>query len=244
MTTCCPTEVVPTASPQVPAPSGKVVEADGRQYYVTGDAASPPVLFVSDIFGFHPLNLYTADAVAQHGFLVVLPDFFDGKPWELSKLPPPDQAEFDAFFGGLSYDKQRSGLLGDLAFAAKHSESHQPPVAIGFCWGAKMAILLGAEEGVSLAGVALIHPSRLTVEDAKAVRCGVCMMSSKDEEVEAVNEALQARGLLAANRKFAEVHHGWMAARAKHEDAVCRKNWEEGISMLVAYLKSVSEQKE
>jgi dienelactone hydrolase len=51
---------------------------------------------------------------------------------------------------------------------------------VGFCWGAKIAIQLSGGDSY-YSSTCLIHPSRLTVEDAEAAQAPLLMITSIEE---------------------------------------------------------------
>jgi hypothetical protein len=45
-----------------------------------------------------------------------MPDIFRGKPWELSKFPPPDKDEFMAWIGSQQWPQVEAVLLKTIGF--------------------------------------------------------------------------------------------------------------------------------
>lgn len=57
-----------------------------------------------DIFGFMNPTQQGADILAsQLNCCIAMPDIFRGKPWELSRFPPPDRDEFLAWIGATQW---------------------------------------------------------------------------------------------------------------------------------------------
>jgi hypothetical protein len=73
--------------------------ADSRSSDVSGPAnASRGLLFVFDIFGYFPQSLQGADILAtsdkDHAYQVFMPDFFDGKPADISWYRSPSPSTY------------------------------------------------------------------------------------------------------------------------------------------------------
>jgi len=45
-----------------------------------------------------------------------MPDFFKGKPWELSKFPPPDKDEFMSWLGSTTWKDVESILIKTIGY--------------------------------------------------------------------------------------------------------------------------------
>jgi len=72
-------------------PIGTSLKIGELDAYQTGDVGSKRVLIAAyDIFGFHPNTKQFCDQLAKAGFLIVMPDFFRGSPWDEKNFPPPE----------------------------------------------------------------------------------------------------------------------------------------------------------
>lgn len=90
---CC--TVPPVVSEGYQA-KGDYITIDGMKTYATGPKdAKSALLVVYDIFGFFPQTLQGADILAhadkEHQYQVFMPDFFDGKPADISWYPPDNE---------------------------------------------------------------------------------------------------------------------------------------------------------
>jgi hypothetical protein len=75
------------------------------------------ILTYIDIFGIMNPTQQGADILAsQLGARVAMPDFFKGKPWELSKFPPPDRDEFLSWIGKTQWPQVEPVLLKTIGF--------------------------------------------------------------------------------------------------------------------------------
>jgi len=118
------------------------------------------ILFLTDVFGQAlPNNLLLADDFARNGFLVILPDIFNGDP-----VPA------DALGGGSSFDRNAWGPKHgpeqtrppiDTALAALKERGVKRVGTLGYCFGARYVFDLAFEHAVDVC--VLAHPSRLNV---------------------------------------------------------------------------------
>jgi hypothetical protein len=73
-----------------------------------------------DIFGIMNPTQQGADILATElGARVAMPDVFKGKPWELSKFPPPDRQEFLTWIGKTQWPQVEPILLKTIDFLKK-----------------------------------------------------------------------------------------------------------------------------
>ena len=70
-----------------------------------------------DIFGIMNPTQQGADILAtQLGARVAMPDIFKGKPWELSRFPPPNRQEFLTWIGKFQWPQVEPILLKTIGF--------------------------------------------------------------------------------------------------------------------------------
>ncbi|CAI9118622.1 OLC1v1020214C1 [Oldenlandia corymbosa var. corymbosa] len=196
--------------------AGFVEEIGSLKCYITGSADSKTaVLFASDIFGYEAPKLRKlADKVAGLGFFVVVPDFHQGDyvDWgvtdlqEWLKIHTPEQ--------GFEHAKPIIEALKDKGIAKVG--------AVGFCWGAKVAVELAKHPYIDAA--VMIHPSFVTVEDVQAVKVPISILGAEidhmcpKELVKTFEEVLTTKPEVDSFVKiFPGVAHGW-AVRYKDED--------------------------
>ena len=235
---CCPTDVIPDADKKTYEPKGKFV-TEPQVAYITGSGPRP-ILFIPDIFGYHSYTVETADKLAAAGFTVYFPDFFDGKPWSVDDLPPHDGfdgARFQGFIQPLMYtDAMQAKLkvaIGECQKAAKGNASTVVG-CVGFCWGSKIALHLNGDGLVG--ATALPHPSFIGPEPASKAKAKCLLMPSKDDSaMEDTKAALEAAGALGGYKFFDDVHHGWLAARAKPNEELFSTRREEGLAMMAEF---------
>ena len=229
---CCPTDKLAAAGVEY-AVKGSFT----AHYTVSGpNPAKRSVLFIPDIFGFHPHSVRFADELAARGnFKVYFPDFFNGKPWPGDKIPGRDEA-WPAFIK----DATAPDMLARIAGAAAQLKAQDgvEPCVIGFCWGAAMALQLGSVAG-RVACVAMPHPSFVNVPEAEActVPCGL-YPSRDDTAMDAVKAKLSEKGLLKNYIYCDDVHHGFAGARHDATSEACVKRVDEVMCAVIELFKS------
>lgn len=251
-TGCCPTDVVPdavtggnAAGTFVQVPFEACSRGTFTAYITHGGAekvegaSRRAVLLIPDIFGFHPYMLDVCDRYAKEaGAVVIMPDFFDGKPWRLEDLPPPEPAKLYEFLDARAFDTDliQSRVHPALKFLKGQFATEVVVGSVGVCWGASISLNLNAQGVVS--ATAMPHPSKVDAATAQRAQSLCLLMPSRDDgPMEEVRAALEAAGKLAGYRHFDDVHHGWLGARAKHTtDELCAKRREEGIALIVDFL--------
>ena len=116
----------------------------------TGPSSATSAIFIIyDIFGYSPQILQGADILAHaddehHQYQVYMPDFFEGKPADLSWYPPDTKEKGEkmgAFFQGPAAPPKTAEKLPHLVAAIKeYSPKIEKFGVIGYCWGGKVCI--------------------------------------------------------------------------------------------------------
>jgi dienelactone hydrolase len=92
---------------------------------VTGPSDATKAIFVIyDIFGFYPQTLQGADILSTSNdhqkYLVFVPDFFEGKPADISWYPPDNEdkkKKLGEFFSGVAAPPKNAAKVPDLVKA-------------------------------------------------------------------------------------------------------------------------------
>ena len=225
------------------SPKGSFEEIGGLKTYVTGDRNSKNVItVVYDIFGFWPTTQQGADILGEQGFLVVMPDFFKGKPLDQSLYPPKDdaakQAVQDFFSGPASPPDNLTALSNFAAAASKKFDQVRNHGILGFCWGAKIATLAADKRDVFKA-VAAVHPAMVDPKDAEKITAPYILLASKDEpadDIAAFEKNLpsdvRSKSIV---KTYGDMHHGWAAARADLKDDNNRKQFQAAYQELAEF---------
>eukprot|EP00542_Grammatophora_oceanica_P013686 CAMPEP_0194054150 /NCGR_PEP_ID=MMETSP0009_2-20130614/52535_1 /TAXON_ID=210454 /ORGANISM="Grammatophora oceanica, Strain CCMP 410" /LENGTH=232 /DNA_ID=CAMNT_0038702541 /DNA_START=57 /DNA_END=755 /DNA_ORIENTATION=- len=227
MSSCCPTEVLPNAD--------ATYEAKFDNVYIAGMGNKKGLVFCGDIFGPHPNTFQVADTLAAKGFLVVIPDFFRGKHWPLTRFPPEGgftNPEFQSYLGSLTYDRLKERF--EQAVAILKGCGAESIGGAGFCWGAGQ-VARALEEGLISSG-AFVHASFCTPELMEKASGPVCLCPTKDDgEQLDLKEAAEKSGHKVVYHYYEDVHHGFCAARANFEDETNVKRTNECLEVLATF---------
>jgi len=166
-------------------PNGSVETINGVSTYVSKPADGSKkqvILYLVDVFGYHLNNSrLLADEYASQGFYVYMPDILEGDalPMEVLQKIAPTEAE-PPRDGIIDRAADKASAMASLGpWLTKHRDAVSNPIiegflnhikadphigkigAVGFCWGARHALLLAA--GNSISAAVACHPSGLSV---------------------------------------------------------------------------------
>jgi dienelactone hydrolase len=103
-----------------------------------------------------------------------------------------------------------------------------------FCWGGKVVSLISGPDTLFKA-TAQAHPGMLDVADAPKITIPTCLLASKEEAAELVEDWGRALTVDKDIRRFEEQVHGWMSAKGNLEDEKCRKEYENGYRIFLEW---------
>ena len=169
---------------------------------------------------------------------VFIPDFFDGKPADMSWYPPNT--------------KEKEGKLGEF-----FKTTAAPPTAVvkvpkimaelkkvspevtswgivGYCWGGKVASIV-SQETTTFSAAAMVHPAMVDPTEAAGIQIPFCLLASKDEDKDKVAKYAEALTKQKYVETFGDQIHGWMGARADLDDPNVRKEYERGYEILLDF---------
>lgn len=202
---CCPTDKPPARCARDPT---------GDDFYVVGPYKSKAgVVVVSDIFGMLPNSKRFADMLAEHGYLVVMPDFFGARAWPETKWPPDAESEewkaHRTWRRTISLFKPRM----DRAVELLRQMGCAKVGAVGMCWGAVLPFML-AKDGV-IDATAVAHPSLITGPDVNQAKTGVLVLGGVDDgPLTDVGEAVEAHPIEPrVFRSYKYIEHGFFGSR-------------------------------
>ncbi len=241
MAICCPTDKLAAKDVEYKPLGNFTCEYN---VVLTAEPKKRAVLFIPDIFGYHPHTVAIADAIANRGnYRVYFPEFFAKSeenplgPWPMDAVPGQDE-RWPAFYKYITNPALFKRIAG--CAARLKEETGLPPLVIGFCWGSAAGAVLSQTEGL-IAGVAMPHPSFVTEESASKTTVPYALFCSKDEDKEAyekVRAKLAERKLLGDFQRYDDVHHGFAAARFEPTEA-CKKAREEVIEKTLAFFATL-----
>ncbi|KAK6930042.1 Dienelactone hydrolase [Dillenia turbinata] len=220
--------------------AGNVEALGGFKTYVTGPADSKhAILLVSDVFGFEAPKLRKlADKVGAAGFLVVVPDFLYGDPFDLTNPQFNREAWIALHTPGKGYEDAKlviQGLKGRGVSAIG---------AAGFCWGAVVVSKVAATEDIQAA--VLLHPGRITVEEISQVKVPMAILGAEidqsfpSEQVKQYEEILSTKCKVDSFGKvYPGVAHGWTVRYNEEEEFAVKSAEEAHEDMLNWFIKHV-----
>ncbi|XP_013458182.2 endo-1,3;1,4-beta-D-glucanase isoform X1 [Medicago truncatula] len=196
--------------------AGHVAKLGGVDAYLTGSPLCTfVILLVSDIFVFvftclicfvgykAPILRMFADKVAATGYYVVVPDFFNGDPYDPRNVDRPIDVWVKDHLPETGFE------VSQPIIEALKSKGISTIGAAGFCWGAKTVCEL-------IQAAVLAHPSYITVDDINGVNIPIAILGAENDQVTPPEVIKQFEQVLAANSEvdsfvkiFPNVSHGW-----------------------------------
>lgn len=222
---------------------GKYITLNGTKTYVTGPSHATTALFlIFDIFGYFPQTLQGADILAhsdkEHQYQVFMPDFFNGEPLSIKDFPPDTdekKGRLGKFFKEKASPPEAVEKVPGLVKAAEEYNSAITTWGVmGYCWGAKIAVLLSGKDTLFKAAVQ-VHPGMIDAADAAKCTIPICMLASKDEPADDVKKFEEALTVTKHVETFDTQIHGWMAARANLEDKKVLAEYERGYKITLTF---------
>ncbi|RMD40063.1 hypothetical protein DV735_g5059, partial [Chaetothyriales sp. CBS 134920] len=226
-------------------PKGKYIELNGVKTYVTGPSDADTAVFVIfDIFGFFPQTLQGADILAApdnkgRRKQVFIPDFWDGKPADISWLPPDTEEKKAAFNGWFAASASPPKHLPRVPALLDAAEKVNPKIRswgmVGYCWGGKMVSLIAGRDTRFKVGVQT-SPALLDLADAPKIKIPMLVLPSKDEPLDEYEKYRDAITVPNRLEYFANQIHGWMSARGDLKDPAVLKDYERGYQLTADFL--------
>ncbi|KAK5148812.1 hypothetical protein LTR04_000474 [Oleoguttula sp. CCFEE 6159] len=237
---CC---TVPPIVSKGYEPKGKYITIDGMKTYTTGpSSAKSALLVIYDIFGFFPQTLQGADILAhsdqEHQYQVFMPDFFEGKPADISWYPPDTKEKGEKlgeFFKTTAAPPKTVERVPKVVKEINEKYSSiQSWGVVGYCWGGKI-VNLTSQSGTPFKAAAACHPAMVDPADAPNITIPIAMLPSKDEDKDAVakwEQGVKGKKLV---KWFDDQVHGFMAARGDLEDEKVKKQYEKAYNTLLHF---------
>jgi len=209
---------------------------------VTGPSDADTAIFVIyDIFGFFPQTIQGADILAysdkEHGYQVLIPDFFEGNPADIAWYPPDNEekgAKLGKWFETAAPPKHLPKIQPVLKDAESNNSNIKSWGILGYCWGGKMVSLIAGKQTAFKAAVQC-HPAMVDPEDATKVQIPMCVLPSKDEPAEDMKKYEDNLTVKKHVETFSDQVHGWMAARADLKDKHSKDEYERGYKVALTF---------
>lgn len=242
---------MPGALIDVPTPDGT---ADC--YLARPDEGSPrgAVLFVFDAYGLRPRIEEMADRIAQHGYVVLAPNFFY-RAGRAPVMPMPDLSDPDE---RARFFQQIRPLLDSLtperlrsdgrAYLDCLSEQAPGPAAIsGYCMGARVGWRIATAFPDRVIALAGFHGGRLVTDDpgsphrsAHDLRGQHVYFGHADndqsmtpEQIEVLERALTDAGVPHRTEVYEGAAHGYtMSDTPAYNEAACERHFSELFALL------------
>ncbi|KAF1991569.1 dienelactone hydrolase family protein-like protein [Aulographum hederae CBS 113979] len=221
---------------------GKYEQISGMKTYVTGPAkAKRSILVVYDIFGFFPQTTQGADILAygdsEQPTRVFMPDFFDGKPADISWYPPDNDEKgkkLGEFFSTAAAPPKTLQRLKPFVDEVKKSQYDGTDSwgLLGYCWGGKIVNLASKGDTIFKAA-AVCHPAMVDPSDAPDVTIPFAMLPSKDEDKNDVAKWEEGLKVTKKVEWFDDQIHGFMAARGDLSNESVKNEYERGYKILL-----------
>ncbi|KAK0721681.1 putative cytoplasm protein, partial [Lasiosphaeria miniovina] len=187
------------------------------------------ILFLPDVLGIWRNNQLLADRFASAGYLVLLPDLYNGDPFKLHKpfavIHPTDDALTDwAAHGSDGNNPHTTQQVDPIVAAAVGYLGSQHGIqrvgAVGYCFGAKFVVrFLGggsttdASKKIDVGFLA--HPSYVTEEELWASRGQLSIAAAETDLIftaemrHRTEDILQKKGEVWSIALYSQVAHGF-----------------------------------
>ncbi|KAI1620182.1 carboxymethylenebutenolidase [Exophiala viscosa] len=222
---------------------GEFNTIDGLRTYTTGpSSAKQGILVVYDIFGFFPQTLQGADIIAhahnEHQFRVFMPDFFEGKPADISWYPPDNEEKGKKLGEFFQTSAAPPKTVERIKSVMSELKSSNPGIQdwgiVGYCWGGKIVNLVSAS-GTLFKAAATCHPAMIDPNDAANVTIPMLMIPSGEEEKDAVEKYEANLKVPKKVEWYQDQVHGFMAARSNLEDEKVKAAYEKAYQTLLTW---------
>ncbi|KZF20995.1 dienelactone hydrolase [Xylona heveae TC161] len=227
------------------SPKGSYEKLAGLEVYVTGPRdAKIGLIDVYDIFGMASQTIQGADILASElNAIVLVPDFLKGEAAKNEWVPPNTDEKMQLLMKFVTEKASIPENTQALLDVAKEAKETFPTVnawgTVGLCWGGKVVALISGA-GTPFVATGQVHPGRMEKADAEKITVPHIVLASKDEPAEAVaeyKEVIEKNGTDGYVETYANMHHGWMGARANLEDEENKKEYLRAYTQLSDFFK-------
>ncbi|KAK7205955.1 dienelactone hydrolase family protein [Myxozyma melibiosi] len=175
------------------------------QTYISGEKGTGKkvIFLITDIFGvvFNNAKLIADDFAAQ-GYLVVVPDLFNGDPVPWTYFEKLQEYDLGTWLG--KHPKEVTEPLVESVLANIKADFAPTSIAaIGYCYGAKYVVrLLGANK-IDVGAIA--HPSFVDDEEVELVRKPLIIEAAETDPIFPVENRIKTEAILTKNKAIYEI---------------------------------------
>ncbi|KJS52672.1 dienelactone hydrolase [Streptomyces rubellomurinus subsp. indigoferus] len=237
---------MPIKTLQIPTPDGL---ADAFAAFPDDGERHPGVLMYPDALGIRPVLHEMAQELADHGYYVLVPNFF-------YRHGPTPVVELPAYIGGEARDAVVARLMplveahttehtlrdadACLAFLTAQPEVAAGPVAVtGYCFGGLLAARTAAAHPDRVAAVAAFHAPvhvdgpGLFAQLTARVHFGHAATDLTPEALAALNQVLDAAGVDHTSEIYPGTVHGFtMSDTDAYDPAGLQRHWDRLLPLL------------
>ncbi|MET9859689.1 dienelactone hydrolase family protein [Streptomyces smyrnaeus] len=241
---------MPDKTVQIPTPDGR---ADAFAVFPDGDGRHPGVLMYADAFGIRSVLREMARELADHGYYVLVPNFFYRHgPTPVIELPehigeevrPAIIAQLMPLIEAHTTERILSDADACLSFLTAQPEVEAGPVAVtGYCIGGLLAMRTAAAHPGRVAAVAGFHGPvgadgpdslrRLLSPLTAQVHLGHAETDMTPESLAELNQALDAAGVQYTSEIYPGTVHGFtMSDTDAFDPAALQLHWDRLLPLL------------
>ncbi|KAK5045573.1 hypothetical protein LTR84_009191 [Exophiala bonariae] len=222
---------------------GDYITVDATYADTTGpSSASQGILVIYDIFGFFPQTRQGADILAhsdkEHQYQIFMPDFFDGKPADISWYPPDTEEKGKKLGEFFQTAAAPPKTIERVKKVMNELQSKNPNVkswgVLGYCWGGKIVNLV-SQAGTPFKAAASCHPAMVDPKDAPNITIPILSIPSKDEDKSAMDQYEAALKVPNKVEWYHDQIHGFMAARSDLEDDKVKAAYEKAYQTVLGW---------
>ncbi|RVX71207.1 hypothetical protein B0A52_04781 [Exophiala mesophila] len=208
---------------------------DGLKTYATGpSSAKKGILVVYDIFGFFPQTLQGADILAtsdkDRQYKIFMPDFFEGKPADISWYPPDTDEKGKKLGQFFQTSAAPPKTISKLNTVMQQLKSNNPDISD---WG--IIVNLVSQAGTPFKAAATCHPAMVDPKDAPEVTIPILTIASQDESKDDVGKYEAALKVPKQVEWYDDQIHGFMAARGDLEDDKVKAAYEKAYQTVLGF---------
>ncbi|MCR8573232.1 dienelactone hydrolase family protein [Streptomyces sp. Isolate_219] len=240
---------MPTKTLQIPTPDGR---ADAFAVFPDHGERHPGVLMYADAFGIRPVVREMARELAEHGYYVLVPNFFYRHgPAPLIELPeyigeevrPAVVDRLMPLIEAHTAERVLSDADAYLRFLTTQPEVCAGPVAVtGYCIGGLLAMRTAAAHPGQVAAVAGFHgpvgadgpdSHRLLSKLTAQVHLGHAETDMTPEALDELNQTLDAAGVDYSSEIYPGTLHGFtMSDTDAFNPAALQRHWDRLLPLL------------